>query len=351
MTTNAHTNAVQLDEPIKVTISFTHSCNLDCKICYANCTRTASSKELTANQWIDFLESLLDRGVMSLLFEGGEPLHRASDLIKVVQYCGRKFFTRIRTNGTLVTPKIAQELKQLGVGGMLVDFLGAEAATHDYLTGVVGSHERACRAVKYLRNAGLETEMLLILNRYNAHQLPAFHELATDLGVNMISILRLYPIGRAKHRWKELSLSIEEMMSAIGELSHRDTVTVNHSWHPRNGNTCWQMAAVNAYGDSIGCTYLRELVNFGNITEQSLLDTWCDPLYRTLRSGVVTESCTSCESTQGSCGGCRATAFAFHGRWDAPDPFCVSLNNGVDLRELPDWMLSARPRPSSPTGA
>ena len=35
-------------------------------------------------------------------------------------------------------------------------------------------------------------------------------------------------------------------------------------------------------------------------------------------------------------GGCRATAYAFHGRFDAPDPFDLELNDGIDLTTLPE---------------
>ena len=82
----------------------------------------------------------------------------------------------------------------------------------------------------------------------------------------------------------------------------------------------------------IGCAYLREYVDFGNVLHEPFLRTWDHPLGRQLRSGKVERSCGSCAATQGSHGGCRATAYAFHGRFDAPDPFDLELNNGVDLQ-------------------
>jgi MoaA/NifB/PqqE/SkfB family radical SAM enzyme len=56
---------------------------------------------------------------------------------------------------------------------------------------------------------------------------------------------------------------------------------------------------------------------------------------RELRSGRVEGSCSKCSATQGSHGGCRSTAYAFHGRFSAPDPFDLELNHGVDLTSLP----------------
>lgn len=344
-------NPMHLERPIKVTISFTHSCNLNCRHCYADCTGSrAAAGELSKDEWLAFIDDLLDNDVIALLFEGGEPFHRP-DFLDVVRHCARRFMTRIRTNGTLVTPEVARELRRIGVGTVLVDVMGARAETHDFLTGVPGSFGRAVAGVRALLDAGVPTQMLLILNRHNVAELQDWLDLAHALGLARAGVLRLYPIGRVKRRWSEMALSLDEMMGALGALRVPAGLTLMQSWHPNDGNCCWQMAAVNAYGDSIGCTYLRELVHYGNIRQTPFLDTWWHPLYRELRAGRVTRACPSCSDSQGSCGGCRSTAFAFHGRWDAPDPFDVTLNDGVDLRALPDWMLQAKPRPPDTSGA
>jgi hypothetical protein len=62
----------------------------------------------------------------------------------------------------------------------------------------------------------------------------------------------------------------------------------------------------------------------------------------------VDGGCESCEDTQGSSGGCRSTAFAFTGRWDAPDPFCTTTNGGIDVSQLPDDLEDRRVRPAVP---
>jgi radical SAM protein with 4Fe4S-binding SPASM domain len=343
-------NPMHLERPLKVTISYTHSCNLDCAVCYAGCTRRPSRRELTGRAWKRFIDHRIEEGVISFLFEGGEPFNRA-DFLGVVRGCARRALVRVRTNGTLVTPELARELKRIGVGTVLVDGLGATAATHDRLTGTPGSHARMEAGVRALLSAGVPTQMLIILNRWNVGELQAFLDRGFELGVRTVGVLRLYPIGRPKARWRELSLSLDDMTSALERLRIPDGMKLMQSWHPNDGNCCWQMAAVNAYGDSIGCTYLRELVDYGNVQAVPFLETWNHPLYRALRKGGVEKSCGSCSSSQGSHGGCRSTAYAFHGRWSAPDPFDRTLNDGVDLRDLPAWMLQARPRPPDTAGS
>jgi radical SAM protein with 4Fe4S-binding SPASM domain len=328
------------ETPPHLTISITDQCNLRCRWCYGDCGSKPATAELSAAEWTAFLDYLVDNDFIQVYFEGGEPFHRP-DFMSILAHSTPRLMTFVRTNGTLVTPALAARLKQLGVGRMLVDILGARRETHDRLTGVAGSYDKACAAVRHLAAEGIKTDVLVILNRENASQLQELADLACALGALRLGILRLYPLGRAKRAWSELSLSLQEQDEAIARVRAPEGFEVMQSWHPRDRNCCWQAAAVNATGDSVGCMYLREYVNFGNIRTTTLLDTWrTHDLYRTLREGQVQESCPSCHGNDGTHGGCRSTAFAFRARWDAPDPFCSHLNDGVDLRVLPKRLVS-----------
>ena len=131
----------------------------------------------------------------------------------------------------------------------------------------------------------------------------------------------------------------EAMTAALARLEVPKGIQLMQSWHPKDGNCCWQNAAVLPTGESVGCPYLREYVDYGNIRDMSFLETWDHPLYRQMRSCDVEDTCPDCSATQGSHGGCRSTAFAFHGRFTAPDPYCTHNNQGVDLRALPEWLV------------
>jgi radical SAM protein with 4Fe4S-binding SPASM domain len=327
------------ETPPKVALCITQTCNLACKHCYADCRTELADRELSTEEWLKFIDYLVDNDFIQIYIEGGEPLFRP-DFKQILRYCSRKLMTLVRTNGTLITRQTAQEFKGFGVGRVLVDVMGARAETHDFFAGVPGSFEKACAAIAHLLDVGISTDMLIILNRRNAAELQDYVELAHRLGVPRVGILRLYPLGRAKRRWGELAMSLEEQTAALAGLAAPSGLKIMQSWHPKDRNCCWQSAAVSPFGDSIGCPYLREYVNYGNIRAMPFLDTWRhDPLYRKLRSGEVDKSCPDCHSSDGTRGGCRSAAYAFHGRWEAPDPFCSTLNDGVDLRVLPSRVL------------
>ncbi|MFO1324274.1 MAG: radical SAM protein [Burkholderiales bacterium] len=341
---------MQFETPPKITLSITNTCNLACAHCYGECTTSPSPRELRTDEVLAFIDYLVANDFIQIYIEGGEPQCRP-DFDRILRYCGRKLMTLVRTHGTLMTERTARAWKRFGVGRVYVDVMGARAATHERLSGVKGSFARSCAAVRHLVAAGVETDTLIILNRHNVGELNQYLKLAKQLGATRAGILRLYPLGRAKTRWSDLALSVEEQDDAIAGLEPPEGLGVMQSWHPKDRNCCWQSAAVTPFGDSVGCMYLREYVNHGNIRDIPFLDTWHNSdLYRKLRSGDVEESCSGCHVRSGTSGGCRSTAFAFHGRWTAPDPFCTTLNHGTDIRILPERLLRLHGKPADSSG-
>ena len=327
----------KLEKPFKLTICVTQTCSMDCKLCYADCTNKPE-RELTTQQWKDFIDELVREEFLHIFFEGGEPFDRP-DFEELLGYIDKRLYVAIRTHAVGIDAARAARLKEMGVGRLYVDLFTAEPEIQDELTGTPGSYDRAVAGMRNALAAGIKVTVLGILSRRNFGHLQKYVDLAEEIGADQVGVLRLYPLGRAKKNWDELSLSLNEMMDALNALRVPKSVQLMQSWHPRDGNCCWQNAAVSPSGQSIGCPYLREYVDFGNVTETPFLETWDAPLYRRLRNSEVEETCPDCSATQGTLGGCRSTAYAFHGRFEASDPYCIHNNQGVDLRALPQRLL------------
>jgi MoaA/NifB/PqqE/SkfB family radical SAM enzyme len=330
-----------LDSPPKITIGVTEACPLRCRHCYADCASAPKQGELDATRWIALLRELSERGVIQAYFEGGEPLVKPG-FLDILRACTPTMMTKLRTHGCGVTEALADELVDAGLGRALVDFTGATAAVHEAANGVAGSFRQSCDAVARLTRRGIPVDMLVILTRDTAAELQGLAELAAELGAARLGILRLYPLGRARTAWDQLALPLQEQMDAIAALRPPAGVGVMQSWHPKDRNCCWQAAAINAFGRAIGCMYLREYVDFGDATATPYDEIFrTNVQYRELREGPIEAGCGDCTSGQGRPGGCRSTAFAWHGRWSAPDPFDITLNHGTDLTRLPAARLDA----------
>lgn len=325
---------MEIDKPFKLWLQATQRCNLKCEYCYGDCGTEAPEGEWTNRELLDFVDSLVADDVMHVLIEGGEPFVR-DDIFEVLEYSARRMLTWVRTNGTLINESAANRLKAIGVETVIVDLMGATAETHERLTGEPGSFERCLQGIKNLLAEGNQVLVATIVTRVNLHEIQDLVNLAGSLGVHRVGVLRLYPQGRARRNWQSLSAPLSEQMQVIGSLEAPPGVTIMQSWHPNDGNCCWQNAGVNALGRSVGCPYLRESVDYGDARKESLAGTWDHPLWVQLRGQEVDHECPECSTSQRSRGGCRSTAYAFHGSWTAPDPYCTTMNGGVDLSVLP----------------
>src|SRR5690606_19146469 len=249
----------KLEKPFKLTICVNQTCSMDCKLCYADCG-ASNRPELTTEQWKAFIDQLVADEFLHIFFEGGEPFSRP-DFEEILAHCNRRLYVAVRTHATLIDAARAHRLKKLGVGRLYVDLFAAIPEVQDELTGQPGSFEAAIAGIRNARAAGISVTLLGILSRKNHEHLQRYLDLAVELGCDQVGILRLYPLGRAKRNWDELSLSLDEMMQALHSLKVPPGVKLMQSWHPRDGNCCWQNAAVSPQGDSIGCPYLRESVD------------------------------------------------------------------------------------------
>ena len=147
--------------------------------------------------------------------------------------------------------------------------------------------------------------------------------MARKLHVRNISLLGLYKLGRAKENWASLAATYEQLRVNIKNIYSTPELIIDHRYYPHIHNCCPQACTVDANGNVIGCSYLREICYYGNIRTSSLLDMWNSTKWLDVRHQKVGGKCNRCELNTTTCGGdCRAAALSVSGRWDEPDPYC-----------------------------
>ncbi|NCQ35934.1 radical SAM protein, partial [bacterium] len=95
--------------------NITRTCNLRCVHCYSDSMAQQYPGELDWQQMQSVVDDLAAYQIPSLLLSGGEPLihPRFFDLVDYATAAGLKL--TISTNGTLITPEKAAQLKQANV--------------------------------------------------------------------------------------------------------------------------------------------------------------------------------------------------------------------------------------------
>ncbi len=105
----------EITPPKSVQIIVSDTCNMQCTYCYGEYYNARNHNKLmpipTALKAVDFAAAI---GAEHIGFFGGEPLINFSAISATIEYanaCGHKFQYGITTNGTLVTPEIAEYFK------------------------------------------------------------------------------------------------------------------------------------------------------------------------------------------------------------------------------------------------
>jgi radical SAM protein with 4Fe4S-binding SPASM domain len=171
--------------PVSGSMELTFRCNLRCAHCYVahgHCG-TSGQAELSDKETCDILDQLADEGCLWLLLTGGEPLLRP-DFLDVYTYAKRKgFLVTLFTNGTLLTPRIADHLAEWPPRQVEITLYGRTHETYERVTGVPGSYARCMRGIELLLERGVPLGLKTMLLTLNKHELRDMQAYARELGL------------------------------------------------------------------------------------------------------------------------------------------------------------------------
>ncbi len=200
----------------------TNRCNLRCIHCGVSDIyhRQATGLEVAYEEGLVILHRLHEAGYQRLMLLGGEPLMRG-DIVELVAAACRVGFSHIgiTTNGTRLTPQLADALLDAGLDDLVVSLEGATAQSHEQVRGR-GTFARAMRGLEIVlqrRPSGskLKIAILLTLSRPNLHETAATVDLAGRMGLDYLTINRLKLRGNARQNAERLLPSVAEVMDAL----------------------------------------------------------------------------------------------------------------------------------------
>lgn len=135
--------------PFKASFELTYQCNLKCCHCYI--PRRQRAEELSYSEVCSILDQLAEMGCFHLDLTGGE-IFTQTDILKILEYAKKKgFYLVLLTNGTLITPAIADCLKDLNINQIDVSFYGTTEKIHEAVTRVPGSLKRCLEGIRLLK--------------------------------------------------------------------------------------------------------------------------------------------------------------------------------------------------------
>ena len=347
----------------------TRTCNLRCKHCYSDSASDIVEKELSTKEALSLIDNLAEFNVPVILFSGGEPLLRP-DFFELVDYAGKKGIrATISTNGTLITPDLARDIKRAGVSyvGISLDGIGEN---NDRFRGKKGAFEAALQGIQYCRREDQRVGLRFTINKHNYLELPEIFKLLEEEDIPRVCFYHLVYSGRGSKMIEE-DISHEETRSALDliidrtENFHRkgldkEVLTVdNHAdgvyvylkllqqdpVRAKEALSLLRLNGGNRSGIAIGQIDWQGNVHpdqftqnhhLGNITQTSFAEIWGSPTSEILkglkeRKSLLTGRCKQCRWLDICNGNFRPRAEAVHGDFWAPDPACYLTDQEIDL--------------------
>ncbi len=337
--------AIRAHAPLAGTLEITARCNLACVHCYLG-TRpdwAAGLQELSTREVCDIIDQIASEGCLWLLLTGGEPFVR-TDALDIYDHAKKSgLLVTVFTNGTLITPAIADHLTDLPPCSIEITLYGRTRETYEHITRVPGSYDRCMRGIHLLLERNLPLKLKSMIITLNLHEIEEMKSFARDLGVEfrydtdinasldgnpMPLSLRVSPRAAVA-----LDGSDEQRLEAWRDLGRRCKTLPPRYDHVYRCGAALSSFHLDPFGRLSACVLSRDPCY--DLRHHSFRDAW-HLLTPTIRNMPATKQtpCRSCKLTW-LCGVCPGKS-----QLEAGDPegeleyFCKVAHLRADLLEL-----------------
>jgi len=346
--------------PLEGSLDLTYRCNNNCRHCWLRIPPDSFeiNKELSFEEIKKIVADARKLGCRRWKISGGEPLLRP-DFAEIFAYLTVNSNSySINTNGTLITPKIAQLLRRKGI--KMVAFYGATARVHDHITRNPGSFEATMRGFRYLKEAGAGFTIQLIPMKDNYHQFKDMVKLAESLSKH-------YRVGAA---WLYLSacgdkrINAEIMRQRLApeevveldkpDLSDEEWIKNEPSFSCRNKNENDYLFSaciagrrnfhIDPYAKMTFCCFIKDPALRYDLRGGSFKEGWEEFIPFLAAKVKVNEeykkNCGSCELRQ-DCRICPVYGYLEHGNFSAKVEYLCAVAN--EMRKFKEeWKVNHR---------
>lgn len=343
-----------------VSWNYTRTCNLKCRHCYSSSEAKVYDNEMTTEEALRFIDDLADFNVPVILFSGGEPLIR-EDFFTLAAYARDKGIrATLSTNGTLITPEIAQKIKDHGIGYVGISIDG-NREVNDEFRGVEGAYDRAMEGIRNCRAVGQRVGLRFTINKANKDEVNDILDLLETEDIDRVCFYHLVYSGRGEEIMAD-DLTHEETRAIIDLIAERTIdfdrrglkkeilLVDNHAdgpylylkykdTDPERAESIYNLLSINggnrsgiafANVDNEGNVHPDQFTqhhHLGNVRERSFKDIWCDDSHPILgglkdRKALLDEKCQACNWLSICNGNFRARGEAVTGNFWGFDPAC-----------------------------
>lgn len=292
-----------------VWLELTQSCNLTCSHCYAESGPTVDrTGELELPEWLTIVEKIVDYGVDTLTFIGGEPTIRldiAEAISDLVRSRDPKVTLRMFSNFSIMNRKdaILRFVKKFGIR-IGTALYGLNHESHDAMTGVKGSFDRTLSTLRSLQHDGISVFVGMYMDLSADGKKEECENWLKNLGIQSFEVIAPSQVGRGAVKFWRKRVSTNSNQKIL-------SFTQQHLNGSSAGHNCFKdHFVVKPNGHTSPCIMMR-YADYGSIRSSSVIDILGSAAFNEMSSLSKDniEGCRECEF-RFACFDCRPDAMA-----------------------------------------
>jgi len=307
--------------PISLQFELTYICNNYCIFCY-NDSFDINQVTMDTTTVKKVIDDAHQAGVMSLNFNGGEPLMRR-DFFEIAKYAKNKGFDiHLNTNANLIDEKRAKEIAKL-FPSICTTILSHDQNVHDYLSGRNGAFSDALKGIHNLQQENVYVAVNVVVNKVNIDDIYNTFIFLQEHSIKTLLLTRYIPCGEL---CDSLNISDSQFIGVLRVLNkfqeknvyfdrialpqpfklcklESDLKEIVMQWNiPCNIGIC--VATINPDGKLTPCNLVKEPV-LGDLKEKTLKEIWASfDLNNMCENYHLNEQCLGCDLISKCGGGC-----------------------------------------------
>ncbi len=353
---------------IELCLEITDRCVLNCMHCSTNASGNLDNYEgLKYDTICSIISDFCSCGGSVLEISGGEPTLHPS-LFEVIDFAKNKDLeVRLYTAGVACENKVGplnegllRRLLTLGLDKIIFNLQGSKQL-HDSITQKTGSFEASYESIRRAKGLGFWVGIHFVPMKPNAAQIGEVLEVARNLSIDEVALLRFVSQGRGKTNEANLKLNREELWDFLENVVALRKVYqekpyvragcpldflsfIDHTLQLCNCKAAISSCSITSTGDVIPCPGFKHLREFvaGNVVHNSLEKIWTSAkIFEDIRKIDYRnlETCSNCSRVDICRGRCLAQRVRQHrDLLKGPDPDCnLNQQNKIPKKISVGW--------------
>jgi len=287
----------------------TYRCNHDCIWCYVKGEKIDKQLELSFDEIKDIIYEIVDMGVISITFSGGEPFLR-EDILEIITYARQSGLSvRFISNGSLITSKIARRLGKLHITVADISLHALDRKIYKKITNV-DNCEKVVAGVRYLKENKIKVRIGGVFTDINMGEVEKLYNFAKkeNLFYGFTNYLFVGPRKEHYETIKGLAL-INKDPEQYKYLLKKEVEWDKHMIHCHGKDINSTLCTVNEaiyitpYGYVVPCSNMKPIHGI-NIRGKSLREVWNSheiQKYGKVKWKDLGEKCKNCPDVIKAC--------------------------------------------------